>query len=154
MAWSAQLHPRAPVGTSAGGQFAAGSSSSSAKAAPAKTTTAKPAAKKTTAPNEAAAKKAQALAKSVPFAELKKLTTIANNGGKLTPAQTAIVNAGKMAHADHVNHLKQPAAKPKTAAKPAAKKTTAAKKAAPKKTTTAKPTTAAQKKANAAAFHL
>ena len=155
--FTADLHPRAPAGVPAGGQFTVGSSSPPAKTAPAKTPAARarPAARKTTSKNNAAAKAAQAKARSVPFAELKRLTTIANNGGKLTPAQQAIVNAGKTAHADHEQHLAVAAAKAKpkaratvkTAPKPkTAKKATA--KAAPK------PTTPAQAKANAAAFRL
>jgi hypothetical protein len=149
--WNPALHPRGAVGSGAGGQFVAGSSAKAASAKPA--AKAKP---KTTAKNTTAAKAAQAKAGSVPFAELKKLTTMANDGKKLTPAQMAIVKAGETAHADHVAHeqhltaVKAKTAKPKTtvtAAKKATAKTTAKKttvKPAAKATVTAKPKAAAK----------
>lgn len=138
MAFSAQLHPRAPVGSAAGGQFAAkgGSSSSTTttaaakKPAPAKGKTAKK-----TAPT-LTPKQAQTVARSVPFAELKRLTTLAHKGKPLTPAQRAIVAAGEASHANHLNHNKQLAAKAKVV-KPKAKATV--KKATVKKTTAVKP---------------
>lgn len=146
MAFSEQLHPRAPVGTSNGGQFTAGSSSSSSKSTTAKGS--KPAAKTATvAPNGLGYTSAQ-------WAQLQQLEAMAKAGKKLDAHQE---------HELHVAHQKKLAAmaKPKTAAKPKAKKAVAkkatVKKAAPKKTTAKaapKPTTAAQKKANAAAFHL
>jgi hypothetical protein len=132
--WNPALHPRAPKGGPAGGQFSAGkgSTKTTVKAAPKKTTTVK----KTTVKvaTGASAKAAQAKAKSVPFAELKKLTTMANDGKKLTPAQAAIVNAGKTAHADHVAHEAHvTAVKAKAKPKATVKKTTTAKKTTAKK---------------------
>lgn len=120
MAFNPALHPHAPAGSPAGGQFTAGGGQQKqpAKTAPAKKTTAKgrPAAKKPT------------------FAQLKAWTTAVNNGqgARLTPQQRAAVAAAHKAHTAHVAHVKHMAAlkaKGKTAAKP---KTTAKKPAAKK----------------------
>lgn len=138
MAFTSALHPHAPAGSPAGGQFTASGSQQQQAAKPA--TGGKGKTKPKGMKPAAGAKAAQAKARSVPFAELKRLTTMAHHGKKLTPAQAAIVKAGEQAHAAHVAHMAHVAAhppKPRAAAKPkAAKKATVAKKpatTAPKK---------------------
>lgn len=150
VAFNPSLHPRVAAGSAGGGRFAAKGGGSAGSTPMAR----KPAVRK------APGKKSKAVApnglgySAKQWANLQKLEAEAHAGKKLDAHQLHELHVAHEKHLAAIGKAPKPArhakaaAKPKTARKHRAKSTTARTKAAPK------PTTAAQIKANAAAFRL